>query len=249
MRSNQAFSIFFLATWLAGPLWVQAGEEPMLRADFDYATQYVFRGVPRTGASAQAAVVWARDNFRGGVWTNQPFRSGEEREVNLGAAYSWQAMEGLTLEMSAAQYWYSNLPAAGASHSFETGLTATTAPIHGFIPSLAYYHDFRLRTDTTQVSLAHSIALTGLGAYLDLSVFAGWAKGDDWRPDTPGPRRHDSYRYWGAEAHLPYRIGPHSTIIAGLHYADTFGRSATNGPFGLAGGQNLWATLGVSLDF
>ena len=134
-------------------------------------------------------------------------------------------------------------------HSFEAGLNATWAPIDGFTPSLACYHDCRLRADTGQASLAHSFALTGFGAFLDLNFFAGWTTGGDWRPDAPGPRRHDSYSYWGAEAHLPYRIGPHSTVIAGLHYADTSGRSPTNGPFSLSSGRNLWITLGVSLDF
>jgi hypothetical protein len=49
--------------------------------------------------------------------------------------------------------------------------------------------------------------------------------------------------------YLPYRIGQHSTLVAGLHYADTSGRSPTNGPFSLSSGQNFWVTLGVSLDF
>lgn len=249
MRSTQAFSSFFLAALLARTLWAQTEEGPALRADFDYATQYVVRGVKRTGASAQASVEVVRDNLRAGVGGNLPFRAGEERETHLNAAYFWHATKELTLEASAEQYWYGKGPADGTRHSFETGLTATVAPINGFIPSLVYYHDFRLRADTLQASFAHSIALTGLGAFLDLSLFAGWATGDDWRPDAPGLRRHDSYRYWGVEAHFPYRVGPHSTIVAGLHYADAAGRSPTNGPYGPASGQKFWSTLGVSLDF
>ncbi len=249
MRSTQAFSGFFLAALLAGPLWVRAEDDPQLRGDLDYTTQEVFRGIRRTGPATQAAVVLTRDSFRGGVWANLPFRDGEEREVNLNAAYSWPMAAGMTLEASAAQFWYGDAPATGVRRSFEAGLTATAAPIAGFSPSLAYYHDFRLHADTTEASLAHSIPLTGLGVFLDLKIFAGWAKGDDWRPDAPGPRRNDSYRYWGAEAQLPYRVGPHSTVVFGLHYAGTLGRSPTNGPSGLVGGQQLWMTLGVSLDF
>jgi hypothetical protein len=101
-----------------------------------------------------------------------------------------------------------------------------------------------------QVSLARSVALTGLGAFLDLNLFAGWATGEDWRPDAPGARRRDGYSYWGAETYLPYRIpGSRYTLVTGLHYADTTGRSPINGPFSLSGGQNFWVTLGVSLDF
>lgn len=234
---------------LAGSLRAPAAEPPAVRADFSYASRDVFRGVERAGSSAQATVEFFRDDFRGGVWANLPFAGGTGREVNLNAAYIWHATADLTLEASVAHSWFSGAPAGDTKRTFETGLTATLAAINGFTPGLAYYHDFRLRSDTVQASLTHSLALTKLGAFLDLSLFAGRATGDDWRPDAPGPRRHDNYGYWGAEAHLPYRVGPHSTVIAGLHYSDAIGRSGTNGPFGRTSRQNLWVTLGVSLDF
>ena len=158
-------------------------------------------------------------------------------------------MAGLKLEVSARQYWFSNVSAGGTRRSFEAGFTATLAPINGITASLDCTYDFRLRADTLQMALTHSFALTGMGVYLDLSCFAGSVTGDNWRPDAPGPRSHDSYGYWGAEAYLPKRIGPHTTLVAGLHYADAFGRSPTNGPSGLASAHNLWVTLGVSLDF
>jgi hypothetical protein len=249
MRSRQTFSVCFLTALLTGPFLVGAEEMPPVRADLGYASQYVFRGIGRTGASAQAALELAGNDFRGGLWTNLPFSAGQERELNLNAAYAWQALAGLRLEVAAAQYWYGNVPAGGTRRSIEAGFTATLAPLGGITPSLEYAHDFRLRSETVQVVLAHSLALTGLGAYLDLGCFAGWATGDDWRPDAPGPRRPGSYGYWGAEAHLPYRLGRHSTLITGLHYTDSFRRSLTNGPSGLAGADNLWVTLGVSLDF
>lgn len=252
MRSTQTFSVFFLAALLAGLLGAQAEEVSLVRADVGYASQYVIRGVARAGMSGQAALELAKDGFRGGLWTNLPFAGGREREADLNAAYAWQALVELKLEVSARQYWFSNVPADGTRHSFETALTATLAPVNGITPSLELAHDFRLRAETLQVALGHSFALTGIGAYLDLNCFAGWATGDNWRPDMSGPRRHDSYGYWGAETHLPYSIGyivPHSTLVAGLHYADTVGRSITNGPFGLTKAHKIWVTLGVSLDF
>jgi uncharacterized protein (TIGR02001 family) len=249
MRSTQTFSGLFLAALLAGAPAMPAEEAPLVSADLGYASRYVFRGVDKTGAATQAGLEFARDNFSGGLWTNQPFKRGEGSEVNLNAAYSAQVGKSLTLEASARNYWFDGGPAGATKHSFEAGVSATLAPIQGFTPGLAYYHDFRLRADTTQATLAYSIALTGIGTFLDLNLFAGSSTGDDWRPDAPGPNRHDSYGYWGAEAHLPYRIGLHSTLVAGLHYAEAGGRSTANGPFGLSGGQNLWFTLGVSLDF
>lgn len=235
-----------LLTWALG--WAQE-EPPPLRMDVNYVSSHVFRGIERAGGSAQAAMEFNRDGFRGGLWVSQPFDGDDTREVNLNAAYGWQPADGFTLEASVAHTWFDDVPGGGLDRSFEAGLTATLAPVVGFTPSLAYYHDFHLEADTTQVSFARSIALTKLGAFLELNLFTGWASGHDWRPDAPGPRRRDSYGYWGGEVHLPYRVGVHTTVVAGLHYADSFGRSATNGPFGRDSRGNLWVTLGVTLDF
>jgi hypothetical protein len=238
-----------LAVLLAGPLGLRGDEPPAVRADFGYASRYVFRGVERAGASAQASVDLARENLSGGIWLNQPFANGQTRETNLNATYRLNPGDAIELELSAAHSWFSGVPGDGVRRSFETGLAATFAAINGFTPGLAYHHDFRFRADTVQASLARSIPLTNLGAFLELNFFAGATQGDDWRPDAPGPRRSDGYSYWGGEARAPYRIGPHSTVTAGLHYADASGRSAANGPFGRAARHNVWVTLGVNLDF
>lgn len=238
-----------LAAMLVVPLGAQADEPPAVRVDFGYASRYVFRGVERAGQSAQAGVELNRENFRGGVWTNQPFESSGVHETSVNAAFTWQPANGLNLEASVAHSWFSDVPGGGVNRSFEAGLAATFAVINGFTPGLAYFHDFRFRADTAQASLARSIALTKLGTFLELNLFAGWAKGDDWRPDAPGSPRRDGYGYWGGEARVPYRVGPHSTVTAGLHYTDAFGRSAVNGPFGLSVRHHLWVTLGVNLDF
>ena len=249
MRFRQKISRVLLGALWAGPLSVRGDDPPDVQADIGYASRYVFRGVERAGSSAQGGVEFNRDRFHGGIWVNLPFENGKTREVNLHAGYTWQPSDDLSLEASVARHWFSMVPDGGAKHSLEAGLAATLAPISGFTPGLAYYHDFNFRSDTAQVSLAHSIALVKWGAYLDLNFFAGWAKGDNWRPDVPGPRSRDSYGYWGGAAQLPYRIGAHSIVTAGLHYADAFGRSSVTGPFGLSARRNLWVTLGVNLDF
>lgn len=249
MRFRQKIPLVFLPALLAVPHGACGDEPPAVQLDFGYASRYVFRGVERAGSSAQAAVKINHDSFNGGVWTNLPFESGETREVNLHVGYTWQPADALGLEASVAQRWFSAVPGGGAKRSLETGLTATLVPINGITPGLAYYHDFNFRSDTAQVSLARSLPLVKWGAFLDLNLFAGWATGKDWRPDAPGPRSRDSYGYWGGEALLPYRIGAHSTVTAGLHYADASGRSLSDGPFGRPARRNLWVTLGVNLDF
>ena len=248
MCFRQKFPAVLLLSLLVGTAGAQADEPPAVEAKFGFASRRVFRGVERAGASAQAAVEFYREGFHGGLETNQPFGSGA-REVNLHAAFAWEPTPDLKLEASLAHNWFTQVPGGGADRSLEAGLAATLAPISGFTPGLAYYHDFRFRADSVQVSLGRSIALTKWGTFLDLNFLAGWVTGDDWRPDATGPRLHDSYAYWGGEAQLPYRVGPHSTIVAGLHYADTFGRSPANGPFGRQTRRNLWVSLGVNLDF
>lgn len=249
MRFRQKITgILFIALW-AGPLGVRGDEPPAMLVDFSHATRYVFRGIKRAGPSAQVAAEFNRDSLRGGVRANLPFENGETRELNLHAAYTWRPVDEVSLEALVAQHWFDEVPGGGARHSFEAGLTATLAPISGFTPGLAYYHDFNFRSDTAQVSLARSVALVKWGAYLDLNFFTGWVTGRDWRPDAPGSRLNDGYGYWGGEAHLPYRIGAHTTVTAGLHYTEAFGRSPTSGPFGLSARRNLWITLGVNLDF
>lgn len=249
MRSTQTFSGLFLAALLAGPFSAVAEEEPAVRADLNFASRYVFRGLEWAGASAQTAFKLSRDNLRGGVSANLPLTAHEGREVNLDAAYLWSPRPDLKVEPSARAYWIAGQAGENVGHSFEAGLKATLPAIRGFIPTLSYARDIRLRADTVEVSAGRSIALTGVGSFLDLNFFGGLADGSDWRPDAPGVRQRDGYTYWGAEAHLPYRIGAHSTLIAGAHYADTAGRSAVNGPFSMSAGQNFWFSLGVSLDF
>jgi len=249
MSTLRTVPVLLLATMLAAWSSARGDEPPTVQADLTYASRYVFRGVVRADSSAQAGVEFNRDQFSGGVWTNLPLQGGGAREVNLHAAYAWHPVQTLTLEAGVEQVWLAEVPGGGLQHSFEAGLTATLPPVMGCIPRLSYYHDLRLRSDTTQIAVARSIALTRLGAFLELDAFAGWATGDDWRPDAPGPWRHDSYGYWGGAARVPYRIGLHSTLVAGIHYADAFGRSALNGPFGRSTRRNCWITLGVSLDF
>jgi hypothetical protein len=241
----RGIGLFFLL--LTG---VRAQDElPPLRIDAGYASAYVFRGVERARDSAQLGLEFNRGNFRAGAWLNQPFDGDDVRETNLNAAYAWQPADALSLEVSLAHAWFAQVPGGGVDRSFEAGVSAILAPLQGFTPAFAYYHDFRFDADTTQLSMARSIALTKIGAFLELNFFAGLVNGRDWRPDAAGVRHRDSYGYWGGQVHLPYRVGPHSTMVAGVHYADTFGRSVAKGPFGRASAGKFWVTLGVNLDF
>src|SRR5882672_547593 len=97
MRFPSKISVwaFGLLAWTGA--WAQE-EAPLLRADLAYASSYAFRGVERAGDSAQTTVEFNRDNFRGGLWVNQPFDRGDTRETSLNAAYAWRPADTLTLE-------------------------------------------------------------------------------------------------------------------------------------------------------
>lgn len=236
---------------LAGAARVAAQDsgEPKVTADFGYASRYVFRGVERAGSSAQASIEYAERGFRGSVWTNQPFRSGDNGEIDLTAAYGRQVGEKLNVEFAFTAYNFTSVPVGATEHSVEAALTATFAPAGGFTPSVSLQHDFRLESDSVQASLAYSVALTQLGTFLELSAFVGWSDASNARPDAAGPRMSDGYGYFGGEAHIPYRIGAHTTVIAGVHATTTVNQGLAFAAPSRFARSNLWLTLGVSFDF
>ncbi len=243
-------SLFFCA-FLAGAMRLAAQDsgEPRLTVDFGYASRSVFRGIERAGSSAQASMEYAVNGFRGSVWANQPLRRGQMGEVDLTGAYARQVGEKINVELALTAYHFTDTPAGATKHSLEAGLTATWASVSGFTPSVSLQHNFRLEAESAQASLAYSVPLTKLGAFLELSAFAGCVDARNVRPDAAGPRVRDSYGYLGGEAQIPYRVSAHTTVIAGLHATTTSGQGGaffTPGQFGRA---NLWLTLGLSIDF
>jgi hypothetical protein len=233
----------------AGTVAVCADEEPTWRFDGQYSSREVVHGVRRAGAAWETAAELTGGAWRGNFASAVPFDAGEERRATLGAAYRWTAGEDFQVETSVQHRWAARGLAAEAKHTWLAGLAATGPSRYGFTPMLSYARDLRRQADVVEAGLARSFPLTRLGAFFDTRVFAGWASGAHWQPDVPGPQRQDSYRYWGAEAQVPYRVGAHTTLKMGLHYTAEAGRSAVNGPGGLAKGGNFWATLGVSFDF
>ena len=145
--------------------------------------------------------------------------------------------------------WWGRALASGNRDALEAGLVATLHPLDGITPGLGCYHDFRREADTVEATFAYSIPLAKLGTYVDLSGAAGWVAGKNWRPEFGGAHHSDGYRYWALAAQVPYRVGPHSTVIIGAHYADADGHSLIDGAFSLPSRRNFWMSLGVSLDF
>lgn len=214
-----------------------------------YVSRRVFRGVERTGNSAQAAFELKRSGFRGGLRLNEPFAGGEPGEADLGAGYAFKPTDRLTLEATATQFLFSHVPAGATKRSAEAGLVATWMLREGFAPSLAYYHDFRQRADIAEAALGYEVPLTKLGTYLELRLYAGWSRADDVRPDAAGPRIRDSYRYWGVETRLPYRVGEHTTLAVSAQVAGSENQTPIWSSIGRGSGTRGWVGLAVSFDF
>ncbi|HET7535086.1 MAG TPA: hypothetical protein VFJ90_01430 [Candidatus Didemnitutus sp.] len=240
----------FLAGWLLLlPCALVAQDEAPFAADFGYASRRVFRGIERSGDAMQASVALSQERWRGSLWANRPFDRAEPDEINLSAGYLAKISDQLSVDVGATQFWFGGVPAGATEQSFEAGAEAIWTARGGITTRMGYHHDFRLKADTVQGSFGYSMPLTKLGAFLELSVFAGWVHGSDVRPDASGPAVNDGYSYYGAEAHLPYRIGGHTTVVAGVHFADSVGQSALWSPIGAGSGSRGWVSLSVNFDF
>jgi hypothetical protein len=224
-------------------------EETRVTAGGGYASARIFRGVERSGSAAQASLDLAGNGLRGGIWTSQPLRSGEPGETDLSAGYSWKIAGPVTLEATVTQYLFTRTAPGGTKQSTEAGFQATWADESGLTATLAGFHDFRLKADGAQAAVSYSLALKSLGAYLELSSFAGWVNGADLRPDSAGPATKDAYAYFGVEAQLPYRVGAHTTVTTGVHLTDTTGQSRSWSPVNAAGGARGWVSIAVNFDF
>ena len=212
-------------------------------------SQRVFRGVERSGAGGQGSFQIAKDAWRIGAEIVRPFDRDESGEGNLSAAYAWKATLQLKLEASVIQRWFSEMSLGATKQSSEAGITSAWTLPNGFTLELAGYHDWRIKGDTLQAALNYSMPLKSLGAYLEWSVSVGNSSARDLRPDAAGPSIRDSYSYYTASVRLPYRIGAHSALVAGLHLAKSEGQSPLWSPIAARSGTRAWVELGLNFDF
>lgn len=246
--------VILLVAALAGAAGLRADDpnsgEPKsgysITSDFTYASKYVFRGVENAKESFQPSVEFASGGFNAGVWTNQPLMNHTNNEVDFYTGYTYNVNTALKFEGVATCYWYpeANRAIGQTKDSYEAGVGATYN-VGGFSPNLYYYHDFRLDSDTLQAAVGYSVPLAERLS-VTTSLFAAATNARDLAPDAAGPRTRDSYTYWGADVTLPYKLSPHATLTAGVHYADTRGLAA---PTNLLGDHNVWYTAGVSIGF
>lgn len=212
-------------------------------------TLNVFRGIERAEAGAQFSARMESAGFSASLTSTQAFRSGDPGETDLDAEYRAKVSDQLSVTGSLAGTFFNRLPAGATRYSTEAGIKAAWTLADGPVASLAWYHDFRLEADTLETTVGQDFALTHLGAFLTLRAFLGVREGRDLLPDAPGPKIHDSYVYAGAEALLPYRVGEHTLVTAGLHLSDAFGQDRAWSAINASGAVRAWVTLTVNYEF
>ncbi len=230
----------------AGDEW---DDEAQTRVEGGYRSRQLLRGVVLANDAARGA---AEVRYRGARLEAElaaPFRGGGSRLAHLAAGYRHAFDASRALTALAVHRRFGVDAAPGRRHATELGLAFShTAPL-GPTVTLEVRRDLRLRANLAELSLAHQVALTRLGAFLEWSAFAGWVDAEDIRPDAAGPRRADAHGYAGARVRLPYRVGERLQIVADAEISGTRGADRLWSARGGDSGLRAAVGLALRLDF
>lgn len=227
----------------------QPAAEPGIAVQVEFLSERIFRGLERGDETVSAGVSWRGESWRAAWRGHAPLRSEAPAEWNLEGG--WLARPGGRVAVEALATWshYPRARGGMAPDTFELGVRAWWTLPREVMVGLGGFHDLTLEATTGEASVLHSVALTRLGAYLDLRAFLGWSEARDWRPRAAGACRAGGYGYFGADATLPYRIGEFTSVVVGLGYSEAW-NARDAGAYPDAGGRhNLTGRVGVTFDF
>jgi hypothetical protein len=219
------------------------------RVEVGLHSRVIERGVDFAGAGAFGAVQLRSERWWAEAEHREPWRGAHARLSRLAVEYQHDLPDAFAVALRAAHRRHTGVRGWGWNHSTELGVALRGAAQQGFTPSVSWVRDLRLQADVTEARLAHSLALTRWGAFLDWSLVAGWVDAANLRPDSAGPRRADGYGYAAAEARLPYRIGESTMVVFEATGAGTRGASALWSARGRGDGVRLAFSLSVTRDF
>jgi hypothetical protein len=268
-----------LALTLISSVHAQDLKDLTVSGTFDYETQYVFRGKKITNSAFQPSVSFSEANVGGGsvngyIWTSQPIGTkgggvgpNQADEIDVGIAYD-HALTGIsddtTAEIGYQLYWYPEASGTnntvGRSHELHIGATYDTTKLLGgynLSPSLFYYHDLILDSNTLQLGLAYSWDLSDLtqvkGLSLNPSANLGWTGiGRTFGDQATGANWANSYIYWQLNVEADYKLNTSTTFYVALHYAGN--NDGSTGGFGGGNPQapgsdsSFWGSLGVKFN-
>jgi hypothetical protein len=241
-----AMALFLAA---AGKTPGQPVAEPGLVATAEFVSERVHRGLERADRTAHVGIAWHGEAWRASGHAFTPVRSDDPAEWQLTAGWGRRAGANLAFESTLRWTHFTRAQGGMAEDTWEAGIAATWALPRDFKLTAAAYRDFTVEGDTAEGSLAYSVPLTRLGAYLDLRAYVGWSDGRDWRPHGAGARVAGGYGYHGVDAELPYRVGELTSVVLGVAYSEVW-NAREEGHFSNRGGtRNLVWRLGLRYDF
>ncbi len=243
-----AVCLLLLGATASAPAWDDWEDEPQTRLEGGYRSRQLLRGVvlANDGARGTAEVFYRGARLEAELAA--PFRGGSSL-AHLTGSYRRAFGEGHALTALAVHRRFSGEVAPGRRHATEIGLAYSRTVTNGPTVTLDLRRDLRLRANLTELSLAHRVALTRLGAFLEWSAFAGWVDAEDIGPDGAGPRRADAHGYAGARARLPYRVGERLQIVAEAEISGTRGADPSWSARGGDSGLRTAVGLALRLDF
>lgn len=235
-------------------------ESPMFSVDFSYASRHVFRGLKQSNDTFQTSLDVPIGQGYAGVWANLPGTSDEDYEIDLYVGYKTNITEKLKADVIATLYYYPEASGPETSKSYEAGL-GLTYDVFGFDVGARAYYDFRKKAATVQGGIAKSIPVK-IGAFktsLDFDAYIGTVSARDWQPDghyipnVPYPewpadykyRTKESYKYWGANLRMPYRLGKNALLHVAVHYAEHLNIVWTDS----RGDSKFSVSAGITLSF
>lgn len=173
--------------------------------DITYVSDYIFRGVQLADASIQPSVEVAYADFYAGAWHSDALSQSVgffDSETDLYAGYGYKLNDTFKFDVGVTRYTY-NGGGTGDTTEAYVGVSAGVL----LSPSLYYYHDFDLETNSLEASIGYSFPIEAINASLDLSAKLG-------NVSSPG----EDYTYGVAGVAIPYKLSDKATLTVGVDY-------------------------------
>ena len=201
-----------------------------------FESEYVFRGVQYADYSFQPAVDLTYGGMYFNFWSNTPITDPGNiflTEINFVPGYTFSLNETVSLDVGLTYYYYPDAPSAeDDTQEIYLGIG------HGisWLPSPTFYYDFDLDTFTFEITLGHSLPISGPDSpmTLDLGTHLGYVS----------PKGGDSGVYYGGTVDFSYAFSENASLSIGIR--------ATGISDDLVGGgrdANVWWGMSFSAGF
>lgn len=240
MIKQTALAVAAIAAGASAQAAEAAKSDLSVTVDVTYVSDYVFRGVQLGDASIQPSVEATYADFYAGAWhTSELSHNDGGTETDLYAGYGYKLNDKVSFDAGVTRYTYN-----GGSNGDTTEAYVGVKGNVLLSPSLYFYHDFDLETNTVEASVGYSLPIDAIKASLDLSAKLG-------NVSAPG----EDYTYAVVGAAVPYKLSETATLTAGVDYiindSDNMGISGASGSqtFGNGDGDIIVGKVGISIGF